>query len=212
MERAGCPLHNAPERFFDQKKWEALIGLVGNRDSALALVSNHPSGKSPENNLTVELRNEFRRRLVDGSIVATASVLNSLQVTRISPSRCQNLWPDFMHDRLENNLEKFVDVYVLDAGQLTDVSYTEARDPAGGEGHRKALEGQASTRSAGKRPRITTYLTKHFPTGVPGAGHYSRKKLRTELIEWDSSLDPLDDGTLKKAIDAYNAGLEKGKT
>jgi hypothetical protein len=129
MKRPGIPLRDAPEHHFDQEKWRALIEMVGGRDRALALVSSHPSGRSSANELALELRKGFARRLWDGSIPATGSGRDSLDITNIPPSRCQGFWPDFVHDRLQNNLEKFVDVYVGGPGQLADVSSTQARGP-----------------------------------------------------------------------------------
>jgi hypothetical protein len=65
--------------------------------------------------------------------------------------------------------------------------------------------------SLGKQPRIAEYLRDHFPTGVPDPGSYPRHILKADLLEWDPDLKPLDEGTLKKAIDTYNAGLNKPK-
>jgi hypothetical protein len=64
-------------------------------------------------------------------------------------------------------------------------------------------------RSFGKTPRIRDYLIQHYPDGVPDPAHCPRKALKNVLIEWDHRLSPLDDGTLKKAIDVHNANLSK---
>ena len=66
-------------------------------------------------------------------------------------------------------------------------------------------------RSLGKTPRIRDYLIQHYPEGVPDPAHCPRKALKNSLIEWDQQLFPLDDGTLKKAIDAHNANLPKAQ-
>jgi hypothetical protein len=44
LERAGIPLHDAPERYSDQEKWGEIVRIVGNRDAALAFVSRYTSG------------------------------------------------------------------------------------------------------------------------------------------------------------------------
>lgn len=59
----------------------------------------------------------------------------------------------------------------------------------------------------GKRPRIKAYLKNTFPKGVPAPSLCPRKALQVDLIKWDKSLAPLDQGTLKTAIDEYNAKL-----
>jgi len=65
------------------------------------------------------------------------------------------------------------------------------------------------SRSLGKQPRIAEYLKAHYPVGVPEPGHAPRKALKAGVLKWDLSLDPLDEATLKKAIDNYNAGLAR---
>jgi hypothetical protein len=66
--------------------------------------------------------------------------------------------------------------------------------------------------SRGKQPRILKYLSEHFPDGVPEPGLCPRHILKSDILEWDTRLDPLDEATLKKAIEKYNAGLIKQKT
>jgi hypothetical protein len=69
----------------------------------------------------------------------------------------------------------------------------------------------AVSRPLGKQPRIAEYLRQHFPAGVPEPGLYPRKTLQFEILKWDPGLKPLDDGTLKKAIDNYNASYTSKK-
>jgi hypothetical protein len=71
---------------------------------------------------------------------------------------------------------------------------------------------KASSLSVGKLPRLAKYLTEHFPEGVPEPGLCPRHALKSEILKRDPSLKPLDDATLKKAIDKYNANLPKPKT
>jgi len=66
----------------------------------------------------------------------------------------------------------------------------------------------AGSRSLGKQPRILKYLSEHFPAGVPEPGLYPRKTLQFEILKKDPSVGPLDEGTLKKAIEKYNASLK----
>jgi hypothetical protein len=67
------------------------------------------------------------------------------------------------------------------------------------------------SRSVGKQPRITKYLIEHFPGGVPEPGLSPRSTLIDEILKWDKTLKSLDEATLKKAIDTYNASLGKKK-
>jgi hypothetical protein len=61
------------------------------------------------------------------------------------------------------------------------------------------------TPEAGKQPRIKAHLTAMFPNGVPDPAHCPRKALKADLLKRDPSLNPLDEATLKSAIDAYNS-------
>jgi hypothetical protein len=72
-------------------------------------------------------------------------------------------------------------------------------------------EPKTGSRLQGKQPRITEYLREHFVAGVPGAGSYPRHMLKADLLKWDPSLEPLDEATLKKGIDNYNASLSGQK-
>ncbi|WP_166145419.1 hypothetical protein [Methylosinus sp. RM1] len=57
----------------------------------------------------------------------------------------------------------------------------------------------------GKQPRIIERLEKMFPDGVPAPGLAPRKALKADLLQLDKSLEPLDEATLKSAIDSYNS-------
>ena len=70
---------------------------------------------------------------------------------------------------------------------------------------------EGSLPSLGKQPRIAKYLMEHFPDGVPDPARRPRKDLRQAILKWDPSLRPLDEATLKKAIDKHNASLAKQK-
>ena len=67
------------------------------------------------------------------------------------------------------------------------------------------------SQSVGKQPRIWEYFKGHYAEGVPDPAHCPRKDLKYKLLNWDPGLKPLDDGTLKKAIDNYNARLHDQK-
>jgi hypothetical protein len=58
--------------------------------------------------------------------------------------------------------------------------------------------------AVGKRPRIVKHLATLYPDGVPHAGLAPRKALKADLLRRDSGLAPLDEATLKVAIEAYN--------
>jgi hypothetical protein len=74
---------------------------------------------------------------------------------------------------------------------------------------RDVVATKAST--SGKQPRVTGYLTERFPGGVPEPGVCPRQSLKSDILEWDPSLAPLDEATLKKAIDNYNTSLAEKK-
>ena len=57
----------------------------------------------------------------------------------------------------------------------------------------------------GKQPRIKAHLAEMFPTGVPDPADCPRKALKADLLKRDPSLNPLDEATLKSAIEAYNS-------
>jgi hypothetical protein len=57
----------------------------------------------------------------------------------------------------------------------------------------------------GKQPRIKALLAELFPNGVPDPAHCPRKALKADLLKRDPSLNPLDEATLKSAIEAYNS-------
>ena len=65
--------------------------------------------------------------------------------------------------------------------------------------------GAPNKQNVGKGPRIIKLLAEMFPGGVPGPGDYPRKVLRADLLKLDPSLKPLDEATLKKRIEEFNA-------
>jgi hypothetical protein len=60
-------------------------------------------------------------------------------------------------------------------------------------------------KALGKRPRVIKQLAEMFPRGVPNPGDCPRKDLRAELLKRDPSLKPLDEETLKRSIEEFNA-------
>jgi hypothetical protein len=76
----------------------------------------------------------------------------------------------------------------------------------------KPNTGPSASLRFGKQPRIAEYLSERFPAGVPDPGLYPRQALKSDLLEWDPSLKPLDEATLKKAIEKHNADLTKQKS
>jgi hypothetical protein len=67
------------------------------------------------------------------------------------------------------------------------------------------LENRPLPKPTGKQPRIKAHLAEMFPNGVPDPAHCPRKALKADLLKRDPSLNPLDEATLKSAIDAYNS-------
>ena len=68
------------------------------------------------------------------------------------------------------------------------------------------------SRSPGKQPRILKYLSTHFSDRVPEPGLCPRQTLKADILKWDPGLSPLDEATLKTAIEKHNAGLVKQKS
>jgi hypothetical protein len=69
----------------------------------------------------------------------------------------------------------------------------------------------AASPLVGKQHRIVKYLSEHFPDGVREPGLCPRDELKADIIKWDRRLGPLDEATLKKGIDSYNARLTRQK-
>jgi hypothetical protein len=66
----------------------------------------------------------------------------------------------------------------------------------------------------GKKPLIKQYLRDNFPNRVPPPSHESRKALKgkienSELATQHPELKSIDDGTLKTAIDEFNAEFQQ---
>jgi hypothetical protein len=68
---------------------------------------------------------------------------------------------------------------------------------------------EGGTSLGGKQARIIRYLARQFPHGVPEPSLRPRNLLRDEVLRGDPTLRRLDEATLKKAIDTYNASLTK---
>ena len=73
--------------------------------------------------------------------------------------------------------------------------------------HQVGLQRKPPPEPTGKQPRIRTLLAEMFPKGVPDPAHCPRKTLKADLLRRDPSLNPLDEATLKSAIDAHNSSL-----
>jgi hypothetical protein len=68
------------------------------------------------------------------------------------------------------------------------------------------LKAKQNPPRGGKQSRIIKHLSEMFPNKrVPDPSDCPRKALRVDLLKRDRSLDPLNLGTLKTAIDTYNA-------
>jgi hypothetical protein len=57
----------------------------------------------------------------------------------------------------------------------------------------------------GKQPRILRVLQELCPEGVPPPALAPRKALKADILKRDPSLAPLDEATLKAAIERYNS-------
>jgi hypothetical protein len=60
------------------------------------------------------------------------------------------------------------------------------------------------SKAVGKRPRIIKRLATMYPDGVPDPAYCPRTILKSDLLRADPTLAPLDEATLKSAIDRYN--------
>jgi hypothetical protein len=94
----------------------------------------------------------------------------------------------------------------------TDYSSTPTEVPTDTKVNVAKPNTEALASPTGKQPRILKYLTEHFPDGVPQPGLCPRDSLKADILKWDPRLGPLDEATLKKAIDTYNASLGKQKS
>jgi hypothetical protein len=59
----------------------------------------------------------------------------------------------------------------------------------------------------GKLAKLWKYFETHFSGPIPRPSEEPRQTLKGKILEWDKALSPLDEGTLKKAIDSYNERL-----
>jgi hypothetical protein len=62
-------------------------------------------------------------------------------------------------------------------------------------------------RALRKVPRIKAWLAKEYPDRVPEPGLCPRTTLKADLLSRNKSLEPLDEATLKTAIDEYNRSI-----
>lgn len=67
------------------------------------------------------------------------------------------------------------------------------------------LKPKATKQRTGKVPRIILHLAQLYPGGVPVAGEAPRTIMKADLLRRDPTLAPLDEATLKAAVDEYNA-------
>ena len=66
---------------------------------------------------------------------------------------------------------------------------------------------EPAQQAVGKRPRIKSHLANLYPDGVPDPAFCPRKDLKADLLSRDKRLAPLDEATLKTAIDEYNSSI-----
>jgi hypothetical protein len=83
----------------------------------------------------------------------------------------------------------------------SDASEHATAGTKGGQGKPRQ---KGAPRNAGKQDRISIYLAENYPHGVPGPAIVPRKHLKNQLLAQDPTLKPLDEATLKSAIDRYN--------
>jgi hypothetical protein len=70
---------------------------------------------------------------------------------------------------------------------------------------RRWLQDKLTRKTGGKQARIIELLRTMFPDGVPDVEHCPRYTLKAKLLKLNRDLKPLDEATLKSAIDNYNA-------
>jgi hypothetical protein len=157
MERAGIPLHDAPERYFDQEKWEELVRARGDRAAAVGLVTRptHDTQFFSLNECAARIRTEFIRRLLNRSLVATGYFRNSDEMATISGPRCRGLQPDFANDLLTGRGETLQDVHIVEAAEarqrcLASDGRTRLGGSRSGAGHEEPGRPNVSRRRAVK--------------------------------------------------------------
>jgi hypothetical protein len=69
------------------------------------------------------------------------------------------------------------------------------------------LKPPSGSGKGGKAPLIIEHLKGLHPQGVPDPSHCPRKALKADLLARDKRLEPLDDATLKSAIDTFNRSI-----
>jgi hypothetical protein len=180
MPNEEIPLRDAPEHFFDRKKWEEFLTCNENRQAALQRISQQEPGmivfyrrevsKTPtpegakaqqdENiaELGKALVSQFKERLIKAEILATG--LSSLAVDRVTipAERWPELWLNFAEDKANGGQLEFAKIRLSEplARKLTRdlkarcVTWMQKRREDG-ETRKKALKGEAQ---------------KHFGTGL----------------------------------------------
>jgi hypothetical protein len=91
------------------------------------------------------------------------------------------------------------------------INETEFRDWLNKQPYKDKQSAPAQKKARGKCPRIKALLAKDdfFPQRrVPDPAYCERKDLARKLLKADPTLTPLNQGTLKKAIDEYNSGFD----
>ena len=217
-------LSDVPHRFLNPCAWATLRSFAPNDLLALIYMNApYPDDKDPNDffwdrsgSATDAIRcyqtgrsllRQCRSLLSSKDLIATGLDATGKRKI-ISSTEWLDLWPMFATNRAVGPDRVFNEVQVFEMipSDIPQGTPTEVpNDTKVNVG--KAKVGAAATRSLGKQPRIRKYLSEHFPDGVPEPGLCPRYMLRSDILGWDPTLDPLDDATLKKGIDNYNASL-----
>jgi hypothetical protein len=219
-------LSDVPHRFLNSRAWATLRSFAPNDLLALIYMNApYPDGNDPSDffwdhsGSTADaircyqtgrsLLRQCRFLLSNKNLIATGLDATGKRKL-ISSTEWLDLWPMFATNRAVGPGGIFNEVQVFETipSDIPQGTPTEVpNDTKINVGKPKA--GAAATRSLGKQPRIAEYLKQHFPAGVPDPAFYPRKTLQAEILKWDAGLKPLDQATLKKAIEKYNANQTK---
>jgi hypothetical protein len=201
------PLHDAPDHFFDQAKWNEFLSFFESRQPALEQISRVEPGlivfqrreaakrsgpgaaEARKGDHIAELGNalvaDFKERLITEKLVATG--LSSLAVARINipGERWPELWPNFAEDKATGGQLEFTKVRVFEpiavrtsAADLLDSCIDWLQNRRlAGESRRKVLQTEAIKHFG------TTLTTRIFDAAYKAVFFKTRGRPRTTRPE-----------------------------
>jgi len=223
-------LSDVPHRFLNSREWATLRSFAPNDLLALVYMNApYPDDKDPNDffwdrsgsaadaircyQTGRSMLRQCRSLLSSKKLVATGLDATNGRREIISSSEWLDLWPMFATNRAVGPGRVFNEVQVFEMSASDTPQGTPTEVPNDTKVNVvNTNTGAVASRSVGKQPRILRYLSERFPDGVPEPGLCPRHSLKSDILEWDPRLGPLDEATLKKAIENHNASLGKRKS